>query len=149
MPEREETTAATAAAGSDREAVEPKGADMPEMADDETPMITTAIPRPTTVLETPPKGKIGKFTVSLLYDSTAIPSLEDIEKINQSGRGEVRTPLMTVVEAIVAKHGGSMLLEELAGEIVKYWNRPLPTTPYSLIEFVYVLVKGSDNLRVR
>jgi hypothetical protein len=150
MPEQEEMTAATDAAGSEVSAVEPDEHVMRETVSevDDSSVLTTAIARPGTVLETLPKGKMSKFTVSLLPDTAAVPSLDEIERINQSGRGDARTPVMTVIQAIVAKHGGSMLLEDLAAEIGKHWNRPLPTTPYSLLEFVYVIVRGSDNLRV-
>jgi hypothetical protein len=151
MLERDETKAEPAAVGSNVSHAGPQHADTPETVSEstESEMVAPAIPRPATVLERQPHGKMGKFTVSLLYDSVSIPSLEDIERINQKAGGDARTPLMTVIQAILAKHGGSMLLEDLATEIGKYWNRPLPTTPYSLIELVYVLVRGADSLRVR
>jgi hypothetical protein len=106
------------------------------------------MPRPITTLHSLPKGKIGKCTVSLLSDISSVPSVEDVEKINKAVRGDARTPITTAILAVLARAGGKMLLEELAPEVMKYWNRPFPTSPYSPEEFVYVIVKNSDNIRV-
>ncbi|HMK37649.1 MAG TPA: hypothetical protein VK463_21430 [Desulfomonilaceae bacterium] len=107
-----------------------------------------AIPRPRTSLAVPPTGKMGKLTVSLLGTISSVPTLEDVEKVNKAPGSQARTPLMTVIAAIVAKSGGSMPLEDLCAQIPKYWNRPLPATPYTLEEFVYVIVRNSDGLRI-
>ncbi|MBI5250270.1 MAG: hypothetical protein HY912_12315 [Desulfomonile tiedjei] len=110
-------------------------------------VIATArnMPRPSTCLPAPPMGKVGKCTVSLLGDISAVTSIEEVEKTNKSG--QARTPVITVIQAVLARAGGSMLLEELAPEVQKYWNRPFPTSPYSTEEFIYIIARHSDNIR--
>ena len=75
-------------------------------------------------------------------------TLADVEKFNKRGEGESRTPLMTVVQAVLAKAGGSMRLGELATQTRKYWNRPFPTSPYTEEELIYLLLRNSDSVRV-
>ena len=70
-----------------------------------------SIPRPGTAMASPPKGLIGKAKVSLLGDMELVPTLEEIQKINKEAPGDARTPLMTVILGILAKHGGTMALE--------------------------------------
>lgn len=106
------------------------------------------IPRPPTSLAAPPSGKLGKLVVSLLADLSSVPSLEEVEKVNKGVGTQSRTPLMTLILAIVGKAGGSMPLDALCAQIPKFWNRPLPSTPYTLEEFVYIIVRNSDSLRV-
>ena len=107
-----------------------------------------SIPRPGTAMASPPRGLIGKVKVSLLGDMELGPTLEEVQKVNKETQGDARTPLMTVVHAILAKHGGTMALEELAGQVGKYWNRPFPSSPYNTEEFIYILVRNSDSIRV-
>lgn len=107
------------------------------------------IPRPATSLDSPPKGDVGKFTVMLLGEVSSAPVLEDIEQTNRYATSEARTPLMAVILAILAKNGGTMLVEDLAAQVGQYWNRSFPTSPFTTVEFVYVLVRSSDNVRVR
>ena len=82
-------------------------------------VIATArnMPRPGTCLPVPPKGKVGKCKVSLLGDISSAPSLEEVERINKSS--QVRTPVVSIIQAVLARAGGSMLLEELAPEVRK------------------------------
>ena len=75
-------------------------------------------------------------------------TLADVEKFNKRGEGESRTPLMTVVQAVLAKAGGSMQLGELATQTRKYWHRPFPTSPYTEEELIYLLLRNSDSVRV-
>ncbi len=107
-----------------------------------------SIPRPGTAMATPPKGLIGKARVSLLGDVELAPTLEEVQKINKEAPGNARTPLMTVIHAILAKHGGTMALEDLVGQVPKYWNRPFPSSPYNTEEFIYILVRNSESVRV-
>ncbi|HTY23720.1 MAG TPA: hypothetical protein VMC85_11350 [Desulfomonilaceae bacterium] len=107
-----------------------------------------SIPRPGTAMASPPKGSIGKVSVSLLGDLDSAPVLEEVQKINKEAREDARTPLMTVIHAILAKHGGTMPLEDLAGQVVKYWNRTFPPSPYSNEEFVYIMMRNSDSVRI-
>ena len=107
------------------------------------------IPRPATSLDFPPKGDIGKFSVMLLSDIASAPVLEDVEHVNKFAGSEARTPLMTVILAIIAKNGGTMLLDDLANQVGEFWNRSFPTSPFTRLEFIYVLVRSSDSLRVR
>jgi len=100
------------------------------------------------VLASPPKGEIGKVRVSLVGDPEFAPDLEEVQKINQRKDSPARTPLMTVIEAILAKEGGSMTLQQISSLVPRYWNRPVPTSPYSLEEFIYIMVTQSDSLRV-
>ncbi len=99
------------------------------------PSVVLAATFPSSALALTDKGK-------------SLPSVEDVEKINKGARGDARTPITTAILAVLARAGGKMLLEELAPEVMKYWNRPFPTSPYSPEEFVYVIVKNSDNIRV-
>jgi hypothetical protein len=111
-------------------------------------VIATArnMPRPTTTLPSPPKGKVGKCVASLLGDISSVQSIEEVERINKSG--QAKTPIVAVIQAVLAKAGGTMTLEELAPEVRKYWNRTFPTSPYSPEELIYIIVKNSDNIRV-
>jgi len=118
-------------------------------ADDEQSRLGHRIPRPATSLDSPPKGDVGKFTVMLLSDISSAPVLEDVEQINKQASSQARTPLMTVILAIIAKNGGTMVLEDLASQVAEYWNRSFPTSPFTREEFIYVLVRSADNLRVR
>lgn len=106
------------------------------------------MPRPHTSLGARVKEDIGKLTVSLLGDVGTAPALADVEKFNKRGEGESRTPLMTVVQAVLAKAGGSMQLGELTAQTRKCWHRPLPTTPYTEEELIYLLLRSSDSVRV-
>ncbi len=107
-----------------------------------------SIPRPGTAMASPPKGLIGKAKVSLLGDMELAPTLEEIQKINKETPGDARTPLMTVIHAILVKHGGTMAVEDLAGQVAKYWNRPFPSSPYNTEEFIYIIVRNSESVRV-
>ncbi|MGB6065301.1 MAG: hypothetical protein WBG50_10860 [Desulfomonilaceae bacterium] len=106
------------------------------------------IPRPRTSLASAFQGDINKLTVSLLGDVASAPALADVEKLNKKGDVESRTPLMTVILAVLAKAGGSMQLAQLAAETRKYWNRPFPTVPYTDEEFIYIILRNSDSVRV-
>jgi hypothetical protein len=106
------------------------------------------MPRPQSSLGPRLKKDIGKLTVSLLGDVGTAPTLAEVEKFNKKGEGESRTPLMTVVQAILAKAGGSMQLGDLATQTRKYWNRPFPTSPYTEEELIYLMLRSSDGVRV-
>lgn len=105
------------------------------------------LPRAATNLPSPPPGDVSELTVTLLSDLELAPSLDEIEKMN-SVEGGPRTPMMAVVRAVVAGAGGTMSIRDLARKVGKYWNRPLPTSPYTPEEFMYVTVRNSDELRV-
>jgi hypothetical protein len=111
-------------------------------------VIATArnMPRPSTTLPSPPKGKVGKCVASLLGDISSVQSIEEVERINKSA--QAKTPIVAVIQAVLAKAGGTMTLEELAPEVRKYWNRPFPTSPYSPEELIYIIIKNSYNIRV-
>ena len=121
-----------------------------EAADVEAPEPASArnIPKPRTSLAAPIKGDIRKLTVSLLGDLGSSPVLAEVEKLNKKGDVESRTPLMTVIQAVLAKSGGSMQLAELAAQTRKYWNRPFPAVPYTDEELIYIIVRNSDSVRV-
>lgn len=106
------------------------------------------IPKPPTSLGVQVKKDMAKLTVSLLGDVGSAPALADVEKFNKKGEGEGRTPLMTVIQAVLAKAHGSMQLGELTVQTRKYWQRPFPTSPYTDEELIYLLVKSADNVRV-
>ncbi len=116
----------------------------------ETGIVASArnIPQPTTTLPLFPSKKVGKMLISYLGDLSSAPSLAEVEKLNKSADGKPRTPFTTVLLAIVASAGGEMSLEDLAAQVGKYWNRQLPGSPYTLEEFVYMVARNSDNLRV-
>jgi hypothetical protein len=121
-----------------------------EMMDIESAPLASArnMPRPHTSLAIPFPGNLGKVTVTLLSEASSVPSVEEVEKINKAAPGQARTPLTTMVLAIVARAGGTIALEELCEEFTKHWNRPLPSTPYTFEEFMYIIVRSSDALRV-
>ncbi len=106
------------------------------------------IKRPTTSLPTSPKRDVAGLSVSLLSNISLGPSLDEIDKVNLRGDKETRTPIATVIEAVLGAHGGTMRLGELAREVAKHWNRPLPGGPYSADEFIYLVVKDSDRVRI-
>src|SRR5690606_14248962 len=85
-----------------------------EAVEQEVVASAKSIPRPGTAMASPPKGQIGKVKVTLLGDVASAPVLEEVEKINKESTGAARTPLMTVIQGILAKNGGTMLLEDLA-----------------------------------
>jgi hypothetical protein len=134
-------------AATDMEQMEPV-AQEPEAIEPEVVASAKSIPRPDTAMASPPKGQIGKVRVTLLGDLASAPILDDVEKINKESTGAARTPLMTVIQGILAKHGGTMLLEDLAGQVAKVWNRTFPSSPYNPQEFVYIMVQNSDSFRV-
>lgn len=107
------------------------------------------IARPETHLAAPPRGEFSRMTVSLLGDISQVLPLETVERINLEGQRESRTPLMTVIHALLARHGGSMGLENLAGQVRRYWNRDFPGSPYSPLEFIYIIVSNADSLSIR
>jgi hypothetical protein len=121
-----------------------------EMVDIESLPLASArnIPRPHTSLAVRFPGNLSKLTVSLLGEVSSVPSLAEVEKINKAAGGQTRTPLMTLILAIVAQAGGSTTLADVCEQFPKLWNRPLPATPYTLEEFVYIIVRSSDALRV-
>ena len=105
------------------------------------------IPPPATSLASRPKGKMDHVKVTLLTDPESVLPLHDVTRINETDVGGARTPLMTVIHAVLAENGGTMKLTELTSEVQRYWNRPFPSSPYSSEEFVYVVVTNSDDLR--
>ena len=119
-----------------------------EPSEQEVVASAKSIPRPGTAMASPPKGQIGKVKVTLLGDLDSAPILGEVEKANKDATGSARTPLMTVIQGILASQGGSMTLEDLAGKVGKVWNRTFPSSPYNTQEFIYIMVRNSDNIRV-
>jgi len=107
-----------------------------------------SVPRPSTILAAPPKGEVGRITVSIVGDGSHALELDEVDGINSSAGTRGRTPLMTVIEAVLASHGGSLTLAELTEQVGKHWNRPFPASPYSKEEFIYVVASNSDRVRV-
>ncbi len=105
------------------------------------------IPRPATNLHAPPSGEVSELTVTLLGDLELASSLEEIERMN-SREGGPRTPMMSVVQAVIANAGGTISIRDLAEQVRRYWNRPFPTSPYTPEEFMYVTAGNSDDLRI-
>lgn len=116
--------------------------------EDYEPASARSMPKAGTSLAAAVKSDIGKLTVSFLGDTGSAPVLADVEKFNKKGEGDSRTPLMSVVLAVLAKAGGSMPLGDLAAQTRNYWNRPLPAGPYTDEEIIYLLVRNSDSVRV-
>jgi hypothetical protein len=106
------------------------------------------IPRPSTTLSLVGKTGLGKFKVSYLGDKESTPSITEVSKINLDPRVLCRTPLMTVVQSVLSARNGTLELDELLREVRKYWNRPLPASPYTDEEFLYVVLKESPDIRV-
>ena len=82
-------------------------------------------------------GEVSELTVTLLGDLELASSLEEIERMN-SREGGPRTPMMSVVQAVIANAGGTISIRDLAEQVRRYWNRPFPTSPYTPEEFMYV-----------
>ncbi|MBI5568965.1 MAG: hypothetical protein HY914_03385 [Desulfomonile tiedjei] len=137
MPEQEESNVGTTEAGS--EAVKPEPRSL---------TLGKNIPRPSTTLAFHTKGKIEKAVVALLDDPSNAPDLDEVIQMNSGPASAGRTPLMTVILALLAKHGGSMVLEDLVAQALRHWNRPLPASPYTDMEFVYIIARNSDSIRV-
>jgi hypothetical protein len=106
------------------------------------------IPRPSSSLASPLERQVGGLKVSLLTDPENITSLEEVERINTTSGSDVRTPLVTVVYAVLANAEGAMTIADLAAKARKYWNRPFPIGPYSAEEFIYLMIADSDQVRV-
>lgn len=106
------------------------------------------IARPPTSLDAPPKRNITDYNVCLLGDPDLAPLLADVEKVNNNPRSEIRTPLMTVIQAILGAEGGSMPVSKLAAKVKKRWNRPFPASPYTDEELVFIVARNSDSIRV-
>lgn len=117
-------------------------------AGENTPHATAKdIPPPPTSLAVRLKEDAKKMRITLLVDPESVPSLEEVTKINGSTKGAARTPLMTVIHAVLAKNGGSMTIADLVTGVLKHWNRPFPGSPYSPEEFIFVMATSSDDLR--
>lgn len=114
------------------------------------PGVVTAknMPRPATALPIRGKSGLSQFRVTFLGDPENIPTLTEIAKINSDTRSEVRTPLMTVIHAILATQGGTLSVGELVKEVRRYWNRSFPTSPYSEEEFLYLVLKNAPNMKI-
>ncbi len=119
-------------------------------AEEECPPEVSAknIPKPSTLLFVVPKGEVGHHRVTLVDELEAAPLVEEVRRINQEEESERRTPLMTVIEAVLADGGGTMRVNELTPQVKVLWNRPFPTSPYSEEEFIFVVASNSDKLRV-
>jgi len=98
-------------------------------------------------LPSPPSGEVSELTVTLLSDMELASSLDEIERMN-AVEGGPRTPMMSVVHAVIASAGGTISIGDLAQNVGKYWNRPFPTSPYTPEEFMYLTARNSDELRV-
>ncbi len=107
-----------------------------------------SIPRPSTALPVKGKSGVGQFRVTYLGEAENIPTLSEVAKINSDTRSEARTPLMTVTQAILITHGGTLSIAELVKEVRKYWNRPFPTSPYTEEEFLYLVLRNSPDVRI-
>jgi len=107
-----------------------------------------SVSKPSTTMATPPKGEVGRITVSIVGETSHALELDEVDGINSSAGTRCRTPLMTVIEAVLASHGGSLTLAELTELVGKHWNRPFPASPYSKEEFIYVVASSSDRVRV-
>jgi hypothetical protein len=119
-------------------------------AEEESPPEVSAksIPKPSTLLSVVPARDVGHHRVTLVDELEAAPLLEEVRRINEDEASESRTPLMTVIEAVLADGGGTMSVNQLASQVKELWNRPFPTSPYSEEEFLFVLASNSDKLRV-
>lgn len=111
------------------------------------PASARSMPRPSTDLAAPPQGNIEKLTLKLLVDLSLVPSLEELQKIHKN-QTSARVPLLTVIQSVIARAGGETTIENVCAEIPRIWDRPFPTSPYSIEEFVYLLVRNSDSIRV-
>ncbi|MEJ2718780.1 MAG: hypothetical protein P8182_16905 [Deltaproteobacteria bacterium] len=132
------------------EEVAEQEADEALMDEEREPLVSAKdLPAPATILAIPPKEEIDKLTISLSGDLTEAPSIEEVRQINEDLSSESRTPLMAVIESVLAENGGTLPLSDLSSLVGQYWNRQFPSSPYSQEEFIYILALNSDKLRVR
>ncbi|MFC1835292.1 hypothetical protein ACFL2Q_11245 [Thermodesulfobacteriota bacterium] len=119
-------------------------------SEEERPCLASAkdFPRPATNLINAPRGPVDDLVLSLAPNVLPGPGLEKIQEINTKPNSQTRTPLMTVIQAIIRSHGGSTRLSQLCDEVDQHWNRLFPTTPYSKEEFIYIMVESSDSVRI-
>jgi hypothetical protein len=103
--------------------------------------------RPATALPIAGVGDITGLKASLVGETPG-PTLEEIRRVNQEQGGDSRTPLMTVIQAIIRDRGGSMPLADLCSAVTEHWNRPFPASPYSPEEFIYVMARNSDHILI-
>lgn len=106
------------------------------------------LPGPETLLDSRPDSQVGNLKVSLIPSEVALPTLEEVEAINQNPDVAARTPLMTVVLAVLQNAGGTMKIKELVEKVALHWNRPFPTSPYTPEEVVYMVTRNSDHVRI-
>jgi hypothetical protein len=150
MEEKRKGRSGTADGPPDPAVVETEELDSGEEQEQGPVVVASAksIPRPLTSLSTLLKSDVNKITVTLLSDPASVTSLDDVLKINNRSDTSARTPLMTVIQAVLVQGGGKMKLAELTEKVRGHWNRPLPSSPYTPQEFVYVMVRNSDNISV-
>ncbi len=113
------------------------------------PVTAKNLPAPSTRLAVPPRGELGAMTVSLGREEEAPLTLEEVQAINNDSQSISRTPLMTLIQALLADNGGPMRVDELTQKVVENWNRPFPTSPYTNEELIYVIAYTSDELRIQ
>jgi hypothetical protein len=106
------------------------------------------ISRPKTFLAFRPRGDISNFIIFLIGDLDSVLPLSDVEKINFAPHSASRTPILTVIHSVLADAGGSLRLDELTEQVFKYLNRTIDPSPYTKSEFVYLVVRNSDHIRV-
>ncbi len=106
------------------------------------------IPRPEIMMETSPGMPVLDLKVCLTRDPISGTSFQEIAKVNSDPDTDSRTPLMTVILAVLANAGGKMTVKDLTEQVRTHWNRPMPAGPYTPEEFVYVVARDSDRITI-
>ncbi len=106
------------------------------------------ISRAKTFLAFRPVGDITNFVVSLIGDIDSVVPLSEVEKINFAPHSAARTPILTVIHSVLANAGGFLRLDELTAQTFRYLNRKIDPSPYTGSEFVYLVIRNSDHIRV-
>jgi N-acetyl-beta-hexosaminidase len=110
--------------------------------------VSLGVKPPDTVLPMALKKDVGDLTVALIGLAVDAPDLEEVVKINSREDGGAKTPLMTVIKAMLKRNGNRMKIKELARGAEENWRRPFPTSPYGREEFIFMMTRNSDSLKI-
>lgn len=103
---------------------------------------------PVTVLPVILSEDVGGLIVSLIGSPSDTPDLQEVNRVNVQEGAATKTPLMTVIKAVLRARGGRMSVRELADETSKNWGRPFPSSPYTPEEFMFMMTRNSDSLKI-
>jgi hypothetical protein len=119
--------------------------------EDDVPMAAESslgVDPPATVLPVILGEDVGGLVVALIGSAPDTPDLEEVIKMNSQESSKTKTPLMTVIKAVLRGNGGRMAIKDLAEAAQRSWMRPFPTSPYTREEFIFMMTRNSDSLKI-